>query len=255
MKEAQEHITEPAHQLTDIEKQHLAGGLALVSKDDWASAKFKESELKVIFDKLSLWPHDQQAPVMDLWRIIALHRQSADLAKHDEGWPYISHALHLFKENTTAARLSLMFLGNLFATPTFSQILTRKQTLVLTNLQNEYRTAKFGREIATILYNLEVAMKGSSGASSNEKRMELLQSSLSFLAQQQEVENPPQMYVEGIYRTLCVIGDILYETKNTSESNIATEIKKHVALLQGLAATMQEKRFQTMSEEIKRMLS
>lgn len=74
--------------------------------------------------RLSSWPPSKIFPVIDLWRIMAIHPQSTDLhKKSDGGWHFIALAIRLSKIefDDSQVQLSLCcmrYLCNLFEHPT-----------------------------------------------------------------------------------------------------------------------------------------
>lgn len=106
--------------------------LALLS-----STPFRVCELDLVFNsRLSSWPPPKLFPVIDLWRIVALHPQSADLhKKSDGGWRYVALALKLAKVEDPdcqpqLALCCMRYLCNLFLHPTIRSSLLKYERQV-----------------------------------------------------------------------------------------------------------------------------
>ena len=62
---------------------------------------YRKCEFHIVYHKLAQWDAsaDSHVVVMDLWRILATHPQSADLHKgSDDGWHLIAHVLNVIKK-------------------------------------------------------------------------------------------------------------------------------------------------------------
>lgn len=100
---------------------------------------------------LSEWPMDKLFPVMDLWRILALHPQSTDLhKKSDGGWHFIALALRLAKSREGQPQLGLCcmrYLANLFEHPTNRSAIIKYEDQVRTSFDDLWDVVEYRRSI------------------------------------------------------------------------------------------------------------
>ncbi|OII77687.1 phospholipase A-2-activating protein [Cryptosporidium andersoni] len=103
--------------LYDVEEKYLEEALRKIREDlKNNNFSFKNSfravEIDIIYRKMSCWTTNPEicVPILDLWRILALHPQSSDIhKKSDKGWWLIACALKLISsvaQNVNAKEIS-----------------------------------------------------------------------------------------------------------------------------------------------------
>jgi len=180
--------------------------IARFKNPNFLKQEFRRCEMHIIFEKFIRWEASKAFPVMDLWRIMALHPKSADLHKaSDDGWQYIAHALFVMKQdiNGPGCMLGCRYLSNLFVNPTNKSVMIRRCPQVLDALSDlagsTNKNVRAGA--ATVLVNYAVSFRDSHKEGTLDDRLQLLSLGAEFL----QNENDP----ESCYRLFAALGTLL----------------------------------------------
>ncbi|PHJ23494.1 pul domain-containing protein [Cystoisospora suis] len=59
--------------MSELEQQYFQDAIEKIKSPSFMKQEFRTCEIEVIFEKLARWPLNNSMPVMDIWRVMALH--------------------------------------------------------------------------------------------------------------------------------------------------------------------------------------
>ncbi|PFH32226.1 PUL domain-containing protein [Besnoitia besnoiti] len=173
--------------LTELEKQYLLDALEKIKSPAFLKKEFRACEIEVIFEKLAKWPCSRAMPVMDVWRIMALHPQYHAVHKKagDQGWTAVVVALRHTKDACNSAAddaplilCCLRFLANLMDLTTSRSVMLRHAAAVLASLASDRILVSANRNVrltaASVLANFAVAFANKEEKAARVQVIELL---------------------------------------------------------------------------------
>jgi len=170
----------------------------------WLNTEFRSCEMDLVFKKLIHWPTTCLLPVVDLWRVIALHSQSHNLHKgSDEGFHLIAQSLKCInKEGGPLAVVAIRYLANLFEYPTNRSAVVSHRRLVVEGVTSGLCSSNSNVRLGgiTVLLNMAIAFGELKKVDTND-RTELLRAICSFLSKETDEE--------CYYRGLVTAGTLL----------------------------------------------
>jgi len=130
-------------------------------RDRGVRAEFKQVEVEVIHQKLIEWPPQYLFPVMDLWRLFAVHPCSSDFFKGSErGAPIFAKVTSLLTADAPdpLTLCTLRYICNLFAYPTTRTAAFYRREMILKAVAPALQSQNKNIKIAAITVLLNFAM-------------------------------------------------------------------------------------------------
>lgn len=132
-------------------------------RDKGIRAEFKQVEVEVIHEKLIEWPAQFLFPVMDLWRLYALHPASSDMFKgSDRGAPILAKVCGFLTPDAPdpLKMCTVRYIANLFAYQTNRTAVYNRRDIILKAvapcLQSQNKNVKLAS--ATVLLNFAMVL-------------------------------------------------------------------------------------------------
>jgi len=234
--------------------QHFNDAVAKL-RDQGIKAEFKQVEFEVIHEKLIEWPQQYLFPVMDLWRLFALHDRSCDVFKSsDRGAPVLAKVCALLTPGAPdpLTMCTLRYIANLFAWPTPRTAVFARRDLVLKAVVPSLQSANKNIKIAsvTVLLNFAMALHECSYPPKPweaDFAMEIAKLALSFL------ETCAPEDADAQQRAALCIGTLLPRDKEKGDGAIAAACKQ--AGLLARLEPIQEKVTPKVVNELKALLA
>jgi len=196
-------------------------------RDQGVRAEFKQVEVEVIHIKLIEWPAQYLFPVMDLWRLFALHPRSSDFFKtSDRGAPMLAKICGLLTPDAPdpLTMCALRYLANLFCFPTSRTAVFYRRDIVLKAvapcLQSKNKNIKIAS--TTVILNMAIVLFEQSYPPKPweaECAMDIAQMAFNFLATSGAEDGDAQQ------RAAMCIGTLLPRDKEKGDGAIAAACK------------------------------
>lgn len=151
-----------ANKLEGIDYQYFVDAVTKI-KDQGVRAEFKQVEWEVVHLKLIEWPPQFLFPVLDLWRLFALHPKSSDFFKGSEkGAPIFAKVIGLLKPDAPdpLTMCTLRYISNLFAYQTNRLACFAQRTKLIKAVAPTLQSANKNVKIAgtTVILNFAILL-------------------------------------------------------------------------------------------------